>query len=109
MPPSPLLITASGETPVPYRNPFTFNHKANLLDRDRIIVPMGWDSWGKIAVLRDGSDAKGWGEAWDSDLQASHKAENEDSGEPSATQLYARLVPDRGVKVTIPFFKEKIY
>ncbi|ODN86793.1 hypothetical protein L198_07155 [Cryptococcus wingfieldii CBS 7118] len=43
---------------------FPFNHRANVLDRDAAMIPSGWDSWGKINVLRDGSDPaqleKGW-------------------------------------------------
>jgi dynein light intermediate chain 1 len=49
------------------RNPFPFVHKSNTLDCDRIIVPAGWDSWGQIAVLRDGN---AWGEAWERDLSS---------------------------------------
>ncbi|KAG8693685.1 hypothetical protein FRC09_010357 [Ceratobasidium sp. 395] len=58
-----------GETTVPYKNPFPFNARPNTLDRDRIVVPAGWDSWGKIGVLREGFDAQKWGEAWDKDLE----------------------------------------
>ncbi len=62
---------ASGlEVQAPARNLFPFAHKPNTLDRDRIVVPAGWDSWGKIGVLRDGFDAKMWGEAWERDLEA---------------------------------------
>lgn len=78
------------------RNPFPFQHKANTLDRDRIIVPAGWDSWGKIAVLREGFDAKAWGEAWEHDL-------DHDEGEPEqagAKKLFSSLVPDQGPKVS---------
>ena len=57
---------------VPHRNPFKFSEKPNILDRDRILVPAGWDSWGKIGVLREGFDAKAWGEAWDRDIEASN-------------------------------------
>ncbi|ODN82660.1 hypothetical protein L202_00957 [Cryptococcus amylolentus CBS 6039] len=43
---------------------FPFKHRANVLDRVAVMVPSGWDSWGKIDVLRDGSDTalveKGW-------------------------------------------------
>lgn len=52
----------------PHKYPFPFSHRPNTLDRDRIIAPAGWDSWGKIAVLRDGFDAEKWGEAWEKDL-----------------------------------------
>ena len=57
------------------RNPFPFVHKPNTLDRDRIVVPGGWDSWGKIVVLRDGFDAKAWGEAWLRDLPSIYPLE----------------------------------
>ncbi|KAN0140433.1 hypothetical protein V8E53_001642 [Lactarius tabidus] len=38
--------------------PISFIHKPNTLDRDRIVVPAGWDSRGKLVALRDGFDAK---------------------------------------------------
>ncbi|KAI0720370.1 dynein light intermediate chain [Cerioporus squamosus] len=90
MPPAPSPAMASaGEVTAPPRNPFPFQHKPNALDRDKIVIPAGWDSWGKIAVLRDGFDAKLWGEAWENDLDGS----DDDAG-PKATRLYASLVPD---------------
>ncbi|ODO00521.1 hypothetical protein L198_02839 [Cryptococcus wingfieldii CBS 7118] len=43
---------------------FPFNHRADVLDRDAVMVSSGWDSWGNINVLRDGFDPalveKGW-------------------------------------------------
>jgi hypothetical protein len=33
-------------------------------------VTAGWDSWGKIAVLRDGFDTKAWGKAWEHDVSS---------------------------------------
>ncbi|KAI0686003.1 DLIC-domain-containing protein [Cytidiella melzeri] len=89
--PSAGLSTTDGVAPV--RNSFPFQHKPNTLDRDRIVVPAGWDSWGKIAVLRDGFDAKAWGEAWGNDLESEGE-----TGEPSAKNLYSSLVEDRGIK-----------
>ena len=76
--PSPGMVTST-EVQAPVRKIFPFSHKPNTLDRDRIVVPAGWDSWGKIAVLRDGFDAKMWGEAWERDLEA-----DESSGESGA-------------------------
>jgi dynein light intermediate chain 1 len=72
-------------------------HKSNTLDRDRVVVPAGWDSWGKIAVLRDGFDAKAWGEAWEHDL-SSESGVDGGSG-VGARKQYATLVPDQGPKV----------
>jgi len=40
----------------------------NVVDRDLVFVPSGWDSWGKIRVLRDGFDVQGVSEAWTTDL-----------------------------------------
>lgn len=60
-------------------------------------MPAGWDSWGKIAVLRDGFDAKGWGDAWESDLDREPNAVEDDSG---AKKMFAALVPDQGARVS---------
>lgn len=100
--PSPGLTSEAAVIP---KNPFPFQHKPNTLDRDRIVVPAGWDSWGKIAVLRDGFDAKAWGEAWEHDVD---QAEGEQE-QPSARRLYSSLVPDQGPKVSHPFFMEVYY
>jgi dynein light intermediate chain 1 len=62
-----------------------------------VLVPAGWDSWGKLAVLRDGFDARAWGAAWDADVAAAAAAAEPD--EPGARRLYAELVPDESVKV----------
>jgi len=102
VPPAP--SPAGTEAQAPVRNIFPFSHKPNTLDRDRIVVPAGWDSWGKIAVLRDGFDAKIWGEAWERDL-------NGEDGEPGAKKAYSNLVPDQGSKVSrlrLPFPSQKL-
>ncbi|EKM59739.1 uncharacterized protein PHACADRAFT_250433 [Phanerochaete carnosa HHB-10118-sp] len=91
--PSPGLST---DAVAPVRNPFPFQHKANTLDRDRIVVPAGWDSWGKIVVLREGFDAKAWGDAWEYDVE---QAEG-DQEQTGARKLYISMVPDQGPKPT---------
>ncbi|EMD40592.1 hypothetical protein CERSUDRAFT_111182 [Gelatoporia subvermispora B] len=94
-PPAPsLAFTAGTDAPAPVRNPFPFQQKPNALDRDKIVVPAGWDSWGKITVLREGFDPKSWGEAWERDIDY---AEGE-TGEPGAKRLYSALVPDNSIK-----------
>jgi dynein light intermediate chain 1, cytosolic len=42
--------------------------KHNVIDRDKILVPPNWDSWGKIRVLREGFDVEGVSAAWSADL-----------------------------------------
>ncbi len=96
VPPAPSPAAAApSEVATPPRNPFVFEHKPNALDRDKIVIPAGWDSWGKIAVLRDGFDAKLWGEAWENDLDHS----DDSDGTGHAQRLYVGLVPDMSRKV----------
>ena len=90
----------TGESAAPAKNLFPFQQKPNTLDRDHIVVPAGWDSWNKIAVLREGFEAKVWGEAWERDLeQPEGEEEGAPPGEPGARVLYRALVPDQGFKV----------
>ncbi|KAN0140438.1 hypothetical protein V8E53_001647, partial [Lactarius tabidus] len=58
VPPAPSPDAALDSTAAPVRNPFHSVYKPNTLDHDRIVVPAGWDSLGKIVALRDGFDAK---------------------------------------------------
>lgn len=43
--------------------------KHNVIDRDRILIPPNWDSWGKIRVLREGFDVDGISRGWSVDIQ----------------------------------------
>ncbi|ODN82653.1 hypothetical protein L202_00950 [Cryptococcus amylolentus CBS 6039] len=75
---------------------FPFNHRANVLDRVAVMVPSGWDSWGKIDVLRDGSDTalveKGWKVRLSQYIAKSAGQEpEEDDGEPLEEFLQALL------------------
>jgi dynein light intermediate chain 1 len=60
----------STDIPAPARNPFKFTHSANALDRDRIVIPAGWDSWGKIKILRDEFEPSRWADSWDKDMES---------------------------------------
>ena len=39
---------------------FPYNLKSQVIDRDSVMVPIGWDSWGKIKALRDEFDVEGF-------------------------------------------------
>lgn len=43
--------------------------KHNVIDRDRILIPPNWDSWGKIRILREGFDVDGISKGWSVDIQ----------------------------------------
>ncbi|KAI1915647.1 hypothetical protein LOZ61_001579 [Ophidiomyces ophidiicola] len=45
--------------------------KHNVIDRDKILVPSNWDSWGKIRIIREGFDMEGVGTAWSIEIQES--------------------------------------
>lgn len=43
--------------------------KHNIIDRDKIMVPPNWDSWGKIRILREGYDPEIVSKAWSLEIQ----------------------------------------
>ena len=43
--------------------------KHNVLDREKILVPPSWDSWGKIRVIREGFDVEGTSSGWSIDIR----------------------------------------
>lgn len=57
-----LLTTATKSYP--------FKLKAQVVERDAVLVPAGWDSWGKLRVLRDGFDCESVHQGWESDMDA---------------------------------------
>ncbi|KAF6811438.1 dynein light intermediate chain [Colletotrichum sojae] len=63
---SSLVHSSLGITSLLKRQPL----KHNVIDRDKILVPPNWDSWGKIRVLRDGFDVEATSQGWSRDLQA---------------------------------------
>ena len=46
------------------------NLKHNVIDRDKILVPPNWDSWGKIRVIREGFDVEGTSRGWSIEIHA---------------------------------------
>ncbi|GAA5966769.1 hypothetical protein JCM3765_000943 [Sporobolomyces pararoseus] len=75
---------------------FTFNHRANVIDRDQIFVPTGWDSYGKIKILREKFDCHEIGDLWETSLTARAKqAEGETEEEESALEKeYGMIIVD---------------
>jgi dynein light intermediate chain 1 len=43
--------------------------KHNVIDRDKILVPPNWDSWGKIRILGEGFNPEAVGNTWSSEIQ----------------------------------------
>ena len=45
--------------------------KHNVIDRDKVVVPPNWDSWGKIRVLREGFDVEAINKGWSVNIEES--------------------------------------
>ncbi|KAF4548281.1 Hypothetical protein D9617_29g006570 [Elsinoe fawcettii] len=60
--------------------------KHNVVDREKVVVPAGWDSWGKIRVLREGFDIEGVSRAWGMDVEG--------EGGGTTEELWAAKVPN---------------
>jgi dynein light intermediate chain 1 len=43
--------------------------KHNVIDRDKVLLPPNWDSWGKIRVLREGFEVEGVNQGWSIDIE----------------------------------------
>ena len=48
---------------------FGFAYRASTTDRDTLLVPAGWDSWGKIKALREPFDCRSMARGWDNDCE----------------------------------------
>jgi dynein light intermediate chain 1, cytosolic len=66
--------------------------KANVIDRDKIVVPPNWDSWGKIRVLRDGFDVEAVSGGWAIDLDMDFPTTK--SGQTSMNGVNGSEAPD---------------
>ncbi|KAH7013621.1 dynein light intermediate chain-domain-containing protein [Ilyonectria destructans] len=80
-----LIHSTLGITSLLKRNPL----KINVIDRDKIVVPTNWDSWGKIRVLANNFDAEVVSNSWSedissspADIEAAKKAAEEDDPQP---------------------------
>jgi len=93
-PPQPAI--GSSDIPAPARNPLPFKEPANVLDRDRIVVPAGWDSYGKISILREGFQPVRWAEAYDTDLESLSESNPQPNPEGARAQFSVLVGGDRG-------------
>ena len=92
----PLLIHSSLGIHSPLKKQ-TLKH--NVIDRDKILVPPSWDSWGKIRVLREGFDVEGTSSGWSIDIQTpatSDKEADSHSSEGAVLPAYESAIPDPG-------------
>lgn len=75
---------------------FPFLHRANVVDRDALLVPAGWDSWGKIKVLRDSFDAHSTSLAWSHLISQSLGQDDGDGDEDGGASAASTLLGQWG-------------
>ncbi|KAK9240031.1 dynein light intermediate chain-domain-containing protein [Lipomyces kononenkoae] len=44
------------------------NIQPNVVDRDAVLIPSGWDSWSKILLIKEGFDVDGVSSGWSADV-----------------------------------------
>jgi dynein light intermediate chain 1 len=74
--------------------------KHNVIDRDKVLVPPNWDSWGKIRVLRDGFDVEAINRGWSLDIEESDSLSNESphmTGDSVIAENQSPLLPGGAV------------
>ncbi|KAL0142995.1 dynein light intermediate chain-domain-containing protein [Mucor lusitanicus] len=75
-----------------FAKPYPFHLKAQVIERDTVLVPSGWDSWGKIKVLREGFDCDHVSEGWDADMDA--VIDRQKPGNTGARGTYEEAIPN---------------
>ena len=75
---------------------YPFQLKAQVVERDSVLVPAGWDSWGKLRVLREGFDCEAVHQGWDSDMDAI--ADRQLPGFHGARGSYEEVIADPNSK-----------
>lgn len=69
--------------------------KHNVIEREKILIPPNWDSWGKIRVIREGFDVEGVSKNWSEDIAAPAGEESKLSqGSNKVLQLYESTITD---------------
>ncbi|RIA95346.1 dynein light intermediate chain-domain-containing protein [Glomus cerebriforme] len=75
------------------KSAYSFNIKANYVERDTVLVPTGWDSWTKIKFLKEGFDCDELLQGWDLDMGVKSATSEEGSGEKiSAKKVYEETI-----------------
>lgn len=75
--------------------------RAQVLERDTILVPAGWDSWSKIKILRESFDCEGISDGWDNDMAS--VMERQHPGNTGARGIYEECIPNGDSEVEVKF------
>lgn len=93
-----LLTPSTLNNSQPQPSSFSFKLRAQVVERDQVMVPAGWDSIGKIKVLRPGFDCEGVAEGWELDGRKAQTPEDQAATEggvataAGAQQVYEEVI-----------------
>ncbi|KAF9164190.1 hypothetical protein BGX21_010048 [Mortierella sp. AD011] len=87
-----LLTPSTLNNPQQQPSTFPFRLRAQVVERDQVMVPAGWDSIGKIKVLRNGFDCEGVAEGWELDARSDGTQPAEAGAVPGARQVYEEVI-----------------
>lgn len=76
--------------------------KAQVIERDVALVPSGWDSWGKLRVLREGFDCEAVNDGWDADMDA--VTDKQQPGAHGSRGIYEEVISDPSLKDQVKYF-----
>lgn len=75
--------------------------KAQVIERDVALVPSGWDSWGKLRVLREGFDCEAVNDGWDTDMDA--VTDRQQPGAHGSRGIYEEVISDPSLKDQVKY------
>ncbi|KAI9225695.1 MAG: dynein light intermediate chain-domain-containing protein [Piptocephalis tieghemiana] len=89
---------------------FRYPYRAQVVEREMVAVPSGWDTWGKIGILREGFQCRETLDAWEVDLaeQGNGASGHGAMEEGGLRQMYERTIRDSSVGVRRDTKKEAI-
>ncbi|KAF9356951.1 hypothetical protein BGX26_004492 [Mortierella sp. AD094] len=87
-----LLTPSTLNNPQQQPSSFPFRLRAQVVERDQVMVPAGWDSIGKIKVLRNGFDCEGVADGWELDARNDGAQPAEAGAVSGARQVYEEVI-----------------
>lgn len=93
--------SSTSATDAPTRS-YPFPHRANAIDRDSLLIPAGWDSYGKIKVLREGFQPQRAASGWRTDCGLSQAGEEQGHGLLKEYESLVRDIAEVGANLVEP-------
>lgn len=110
------LLDISSVIPVTGKEKSERSLKHNVVDRERVLVPPAWDSWGKIRVLREGFDVEGISRAWSVEIQTPSPSQatqiptsdNTDADVTAGAEEFESVNDDEEENSTVALYEQQI-